>query len=249
MQRTQRITAPASFRSSLFSLRPINWLSRGLRPFLLTILSIVTLFTLTLATGCQKPTLNKTPELSQTFSCQADFQYGDWTAKATLKRLGGGVWEAQFQEPASLAGVLFAYDGAELNASFLGLSFTVPMSALPDSSMLSDIFTALDRCTTGAEMPCEAVEEDGDQVYVYKGELSRGAYTVAMTKDNALHAFSLPSAGLTVAFSEYSAGLPETKVSDSVSSSENGAESSASESNSTESGSSEDSSGSSSQNP
>ena len=64
-------------------------------------------------------------------------QMEDWTAAGTLSRLGDGAWSVAFAEPSTLAGVVLDFSGGEVTASYKGLGFSVPQSAMPAKSVLS----------------------------------------------------------------------------------------------------------------
>ena len=142
-----------------------------------------------------------TPQLDPAYSVQADMTYADGQQAAlTLTRSGAGCWDAEFSEPAALSGVLLTFDGDAVSASYKGLAFTVPKSAMPAKNMLVAATEILDGLDGIAQLPCSATD---DGTWISTGESAAGSYTVSFTDSGELCALEIPSQPLTVTFSGY----------------------------------------------
>lgn len=164
-----------------------------------------------------------TPKLDDAFSVMAEMDYGeDSNAKLLLTRYGEEHWDAAFEEPASLAGVVLTIEDEAVSANYKGLSFTVPKSALPAKAMLLLLTDVLEDLSDEESLPAVANE---DNTWTVSGDTDAGSYTVTFLSDGTIAAFSMPNQPLEVTFSDYKAsGAPaqtdttsETAASDSAS--------------------------------
>ena len=141
------------------------------------------------------------PTLDDSYAVHAVMDYGeDAQATLDLTRYAAGEWEAVFAEPASLSGVMLTFEGSAVSASYKGLAFTVPKSALPAKTMLLLVTDVLDALDTLEEIPC-TTNDDGSRMT--SGESEGGSYTVTFDADGKLQGFAIPSQPLTVTFTEY----------------------------------------------
>ena len=99
------------------------------------------------ATAAQKPGGSFTTEMTMTME--------DWTAAGTLSRLGDGAWSVSFAEPATLAGVVLDFSGGEVTASYKGLGFSVPQSAMPAKSVLNQMIQVVDELALDAALKAD----------------------------------------------------------------------------------------------
>ncbi len=158
-----------------------------------------------LLTGCNaaKQESSFSPQLHSAYSVQAEMTFGDGgTAALTLTRSQAEQWEAAFSDPPALAGVILTFDGNAVSASYKGLAFTVPKSALPAKNMLSVTTEILDAIGALDEIPCA---EQNDGTWVGSGESSGGSYTVTFTGSGEPVSLEIPSQPLHIQFSGYSA--------------------------------------------
>ena len=143
------------------------------------------------------------PKLDESYSVQAEMDYADGlSAQLSLTRYGDQLWEAAFTEPASLAGVVLTFDGGAVSASYKGLEFTVPKSALAAKNMLLYVTDALNAAAAAEQLPC-APQDDGS--WVCAGDSDGGAYTLSFSADGLPLGFDLPAQPLTLSFSAYTA--------------------------------------------
>lgn len=148
-----------------------------------------------------------TPKLDAAFSVRAEMTYqDDKNAELLLTRYGEEHWDAAFEQPESLAGVILTIEDEAVSASYKGLSFTVPKSALPAKAMLLLVTDVLEDLSDEETLPAVANE---DNTWTVSGETDAGSYTVTFLADGTIAAFSMPSQPLEVTFTDYRAsGAP-----------------------------------------
>lgn len=153
--------------------------------------------------GGHSVTAEFSPKLDASFSVRAEMSYGeDNTAELLLTRYEEDHWDAAFETPSSLAGVVLTIEDEAVGANYKGLSFTVPKSALPAKAMLLLITDVLAELTDAETLPATANE---DNTWTVSGETEAGSYTVTFLADGTLAGFSMPNQPLTVVLSDYKA--------------------------------------------
>ena len=156
------------------------------------------------------------PQLDPAYTVETTLTYGDGqTAALMLTRLGSGSWEAEFSEPAALSGVCLRLDGNAVSASYKGLAFTVPKSALPAKAMLCMMTDVLDGLDAPEQLSC-TLQPDGSRTV--QGDSESGAYSLSFSPDGQLLAFEMPAQPLKAEFSGYTPVTP--KQSETVQSSQ-----------------------------
>ena len=121
------------------------------------------------------------------------------TAEGTLTRTGSGQWQAEFDSPNTLSGVTLSLSQGEVTASYKGLSFSVPQSAMPVKAMILELAEAVDGCAGQEEL---SGKEDGDSLIV-SGKLEGGDYTLTVDGDGALTSFEMPNNKLKIVFTGF----------------------------------------------
>ena len=151
-----------------------------------------------------------TPRLDPAYSIDAEMDYADGEhAAVTLTRYAAGTWDAAFSEPPTLAGVVLSFDGNAVSASYKGLAFTVPKSAMPAKSVLTAATDVLDSLDGLSQIPCTQAE---DGTWSSTGESEAGSYTITFGADGTLTGFAVPSQPLTMTFSGYRCNDPSAAV-------------------------------------
>ncbi|MBR3268904.1 MAG: hypothetical protein IKI58_09350 [Oscillospiraceae bacterium] len=170
-----------------------------------------------LLTGCtaaEKETAFS-PHLTDSYTVQAEMTYTDGgTASLKLTRTQAEQWEAEFSEPASLSGMVLSFDGNAVSASYKGLAFTVPKSALPAKNMLVMVTEIMDAVGSQKEIPCKK-QDDG--TWTGSGDCSGGSYTVTFSGSGEPVALEIPSQPLYIQFTEYAACTVTEPASDTES--------------------------------
>jgi len=121
-----------------------------------------------------------------------------FSGEAEVKRFGDGVWSAEFKSPNTLSGVTLSFEAGNAEASYKGLSFSVPRSALPVKAMMLNLMDAVDTAAKLTELKGE--EKDG--MLLISGSLEGGDYTVTVDENGQLAAFSMPNNQLSMTFRE-----------------------------------------------
>ncbi len=148
-----------------------------------------------------------TPKLDESFSVRAEMTYGDEnTAELLLTRYEEDHWDAAFESPASLAGVVLTIEDEAVGANYKGLAFTVPKSALPAKAMLLLITDVMEELIDEDTLPAATNE---DNTWTVSGETEAGSYTVTFLADGTLAGFSMPNQPLEVIFSDYKASTTQ----------------------------------------
>lgn len=147
------------------------------------------------------------PELDASFSIRAEMTYGeDNSAELLLTRYEEEHWDAAFETPSSLAGVILTIEDEAVGANYKGLSFTVPKSALPAKAMLLLITDVMEKLMDEETLPATHNE---DSTWTVCGETEAGSYTITFLADGTLAGFSMPNQPLSIAFSDYKASIEQ----------------------------------------
>lgn len=177
--------------------------------FTITILTAVCFVACTVA-GKDKTT--KPNGLSGRFQAAVSITLDELNADGTIKRFGDGMWEVEFTSPNTLSGVKLAFNEGNVDASYKGLNFSVPQSALPVKSMMLNLIAAADDLAKNEELT--GVEEDG--VMKITGLLDGGEYILTVDKNGEIKKFEMPNNKLVIVFSEVVALAEENNESTEV---------------------------------
>lgn len=142
-----------------------------------------------------------TADIQDCFICDAVINYGELQANSSVKRYGKGMWENEFISPDTVAGVKLVFNNDEVTASYKGLEFSVPKSAMPFQSMLCCLIEAADNIYESQEIT--GSQEDG--VICYEGTLEQGDYTICFNSETGfIQSFEMPNMELTMEFTNCS---------------------------------------------
>lgn len=150
-------------------------------------------------TACSVPMKNDTSRkngLNCAFQSEVSVVIEKLEANGTLRRFGDGVWDIEFSSPNSLSGVKLEFNEGSVTASYKGLSFSVPQSALPVKAMMLNLIKAVD---DNARLDELKGEEDGELLKI-SGELEGGEYILSVDKNGSLSCFEMPNNQLTITF-------------------------------------------------
>ena len=135
------------------------------------------------------------------FSADVSITLDRLEAEGAVKRFGEGVWEIEFSEPNTLSGVKLEFSEGNVIASYKGLSFSVPQSAVPVKAMMLNLIKAVDD-NAGAE---ELTGEENDGMLSVKGSLDGGEYILTVDGEGLLSSFEMPNNKLKMRFTELKA--------------------------------------------
>ena len=149
------------------------------------------------------------PKLNEPFVVTAKIQYGDQESDASFRKYSKVNWDIEFSSPNTLSGVILSYRDDKVDASYKGLSFSVPKTALPIKSIIS---TFIDVADSTADLPeIEATEKEG--LMIIEGETQQGKYTLKLDNSGGLSEFSMPNLELKIVFTDFhvdSSDIPES---------------------------------------
>lgn len=152
------------------------------------------------------------PNLGTPFTVNAAIDFDDTTSEAVIRRYGDANWDVEFSSPNTLAGVILSYRDDKVEASYKGLSFSVPKSALPVKSIISAFIEVVDTLAKQSEI--DAVEDEA--LMKIEGELSQGKYTLKLDKNGGLAEFDMPNLDVDIDFTNFvsdpSVSVPVTEA-------------------------------------
>lgn len=172
------------------------------------IVSVILSFTLLalVFTGCT-PKEKESPDLPGVFTTKASMAIGkELKAECGISRSGPGVWAVEFTSPSTLQGIGLGFerleDGSmEIVATYLGLSFKLPETAMPAQNALKSMIEGLEMCIGDRELPM--AEENGQRIF--HGVTASGEeFLLGLdAKDNSFQTFSVDKQDLKIIFTEF----------------------------------------------
>lgn len=176
-----------------------------MKKLLASVLVCMCVFFMTACSTPMKSSTKRQNNLNSTFTAKMNVSLDKLNAEGTITRMGDGRWEAEFESPNTLSGVKLVFEENTVKASYKGLDFSVPKSALPVKAMLSNLIEAVDASARETELTGE--EKEG--LFCMEGSLEGGEYSLALDSNGNIHTFEMPNNLLKIAFSEVSAsGTP-----------------------------------------
>lgn len=151
--------------------------------------------------SCSSPMKNETSRkngLDCSFQSSVNITIDKLNADGVMKRFGDGVWDVEFETPNTLSGVKLEFNGGNVTASYKGLNFSVPQSALPVKSMMLNLIEAVD---TNARLEELKGNENGDILEV-SGSLEGGDYIISVGKDGKMSSFEMENNKLKIVFTD-----------------------------------------------
>ncbi|MGN0612838.1 MAG: hypothetical protein ACI4JB_02980 [Porcipelethomonas sp.] len=160
------------------------------------------------------------PNLSNPFCVTAEIDHDGTQYNAVFTKHGKANWDVEFSAPDTLAGVLISFRDANAEASYKGLSFSVPKSALPLKSIISAFIDSADKT---AELG-EITGKQEDSEIITEGETELGKYTMKFDTKGCLTGFEMPNLNLVIVFKDFSGNIPETTAATEMSETSGAAE-------------------------
>lgn len=168
-------------------------------------LTILTAACLAACSVTGKGDTSKPNGLGSSFQAAVSIVLDDLNAEGTVKRMGSGNWEIEFDSPNTLSGVKLTFMDGNVTASYKGLNFSVPQTALPVKAMMLNLISAVDDLAANEELT--GTEEDG--MLKISGTLDGGEYTLTTDSSGNLVSFEMPNNKLTMTFSELTLIQPQ----------------------------------------
>ena len=132
------------------------------------------------------------------FTCTAQIDYDGLALKARLTYRNAAAATLEVLEPDTLEGLIFEYDGENVNAKYKGMSFSLSElgSALPSAARL--IFSSLSSASS------EKSTEDAGEQFKISGRVDSASYELFFNKKSGyLEKFSCPSLNFEANFKEF----------------------------------------------
>lgn len=161
----------------------------------------VMIITAVVMVACSSPIKSETSRkngLNCSFESSVNITIDKLNAEGVLKRFGDGMWDVEFSSPNTLSGVKLVFDSGNVSASYKGLDFSVPQSALPVKAMMLNLIEAVD---TNARLE-ELKGTENDSVLEVSGSLEGGDYIISVGKDGKLISFEMENNKLKIVFSD-----------------------------------------------
>lgn len=165
--------------------------------------SVFILFTFCLA-SCSAPMQSvqtRQNNLDSPFSSKIALTLDKLNAEGTIKRYGDSEWEVEFDSPNTLSGVNLAFSQGNVSASYKGLSFSVPKSALPVKAMLVNLIDAVDTNARSEELK----GSDNEGMLEIQGNSDGGDYILTVDGNGNISSFDMPNNLLEISFKEVTA--------------------------------------------
>lgn len=154
-------------------------------------------------TACQSSggtVLKPQQKLSESFSTDFVLEMDDFTAEGIMTKYETGVWSVYFDMPSEVAGVQLDFSGDSTEASYKGLSFSVPQAALPSKAVIAEFIKAIDSLADS-----ENIEGNKkDDLIELEGDIDGEKYLLYLNDDGSPAEFRLDNMGSTLVLSNYS---------------------------------------------
>lgn len=161
-------------------------------------LAILTVLCLVSCSVPLKSTTSRKNSLDGAFQANVSITLDRLQAEGVVKRFGTGAWEIEFTSPNTLSGVKLEFSEGNTAASYKGLSFSVPQSAVPVRAMMLNLIKAVDDSARLDELKGE--EKDG--ALEVSGKLEGGEYVLIVDKNGKLAGFKMDNNKLKMTFSD-----------------------------------------------
>ena len=169
-----------------------------MKKFTASVLLFITILCLAACNVPLKKTSARQNGLDSAFTANAVIELEKLRAEGIVKRFGENSWEIEFSSPNSLSGVTLKFAEGTAEASYKGLSFSVPQSAVPVKAMMLNLIRAVDE---NAHLEQLKGSEKDDSLEV-SGDTDGGSYTLTVDSSGMLKGFSMPNYKLNMTFSD-----------------------------------------------
>ena len=163
--------------------------------------SVIAFLCVVSATSCNSPMNSQTKRennLASPFTAKMSVNLDKLTAEGTITRNSNKNWVAEFESPNTLSGVKLAFEENVVKASYKGLDFSVPKSAIPVKAMLTNLMEAVD--SLASQETLTGTENEG--LLQISGNLEGGDYCLSIDENGNIHTFEMPNNLLKITFSD-----------------------------------------------
>lgn len=150
--------------------------------------------------------------LSGSFSADMILELDDFTAEGTLTRLDSGIWNVYFASPPEIAGINLDFSGDKAEASYKGLSFSVPQAAMPSKALLTDLIKVVDSIAESNDI---AGNKKNDLIEL-EGEFEGEKYILYLNIDGSIAEFRMDNMGGAIIFDNFSSDVKVTTTATTI---------------------------------
>lgn len=144
-------------------------------------------------TACAVPGSGENAERENNLDCafesDVELVLEKLNAEGKMIHTDEGTWSVEFSSPNTLSGIKLEFAEDTVNASYKGLSFSVPQSVLPVKAMMLNLIEAVEENSAAEKLQGE--EKDG--LFQINGTLESGEYTLTADESGNFSAFEMPS--------------------------------------------------------
>jgi hypothetical protein len=148
--------------------------------------------------------------LSSSFKAEVSIKLDEMDSEGTINRYGDGMWDIEFSSPNTISGVTLSFADGNAKATYKGLTFSVPQTALPVKSMMTNLIDATDELSQKEKLEGKKTD-DGMEVC---GKLDGGDYVLTVDKSGNILKFEMPGSKLVMEFKDVapisSSEMPQT---------------------------------------
>ena len=123
-----------------------------MKKLLTSVCAFLCVFSLASCSNPMSASVKRPNNLSNSFTAKMNISLDKLNAEGTVTRHGDNMWTAEFNSPNTLSGVTLNFEENIVKASYKGLDFSVPKSALPVKAMLSNLIEAVDTAARSEEL-------------------------------------------------------------------------------------------------
>ncbi len=172
-----------------------------MRKLFTSVFAVIMVMVLTACAVPAKDTAERRNGLNCAFSAEVSIELDKLNADGRVRRCGDGEWEIEFDTPNTLSGVMLTFSEGNVTASYKGLSFSVPRTALPVKAMMLNLIEAVDSSARLERLSGEL--KDG--MMQVSGSLEGGDYILTVDSEGQLRGFEMPNNLLKMTFTEVTA--------------------------------------------
>lgn len=174
------------------------------RTFLISIAAILILFIVLMCWGCSKRTVpapeNVANTVGQPFDAKATIRMKDLVMTADLNKTEAGKLTLKVNEPATLQGMAFQYDGEDIVVSYRGLNVKLNGDSKLVSSIASIIVNSIDKAASPSGVD---VRIDGDALLL-TGQSDSGKFNLTLDrKGGSMASLSVPEVDFECRFDDF----------------------------------------------
>lgn len=175
------------------------------RIFVILISSALFIFC-TACQGTSTGAVNPKQMLGESFSSDFILEMDDFTAEGIITKYDSGIWSVYFEMPSEVAGVQLDFSCDKTEASYKGLSFSVPQAALPSKAVISEFIKAADSLSDSEDIS----GSKKDDLIELEGDIEGEKYVLYLNNDGSPAEFRLDNMGSTLTFSNFSSDVKMT---------------------------------------